>query len=238
LIVFLVGWSYSAATDYSAQSAALALLSFVGRFGVPTEIHSDRGTQYINDIIEQFIKLIGGTQTLNISSYSHEENAMVERVNKEILRHMRALIFDKKTISDWATNLPIVQRILNVSENESIGTSATRILFGNTIDTDNMGIFLPQDERPQFENLSPWLAERLSAQDAIIKCAQALQQKRNALHVSTTNKTLSHYAIDDYVLVDYPASNNHVGPPSKFMTHRRGPMKIVKRDGITIHYWI
>jgi hypothetical protein len=36
-------------TDYSAASAALALLQFVGRFGVPSEIHTDKATQYVNE---------------------------------------------------------------------------------------------------------------------------------------------------------------------------------------------
>jgi hypothetical protein len=219
-----------AAQDYSAKSAAIALLHFVGRFGVPEYIHSDKGTQYLNDLLHQFTLLIGGIQTFNISSYSHEENGMVERANKEILRHLRALIFDKNSLSDWSIDLPLVQRILNSSINESIGTSAAHILFGNAINL-NRGIFLPPSERPTFDNLSPWLAERLSSQDEIITRAKALQREINNSHISHTGNNLTEYSIDDLVLVDYPTSSVHKGPPNKLLSNRRGPMKIVARNG-------
>jgi hypothetical protein len=211
------------AQDYSAKSAAMALLQFVGRFGVPEVIHSDKGTQYINELIQQFTRLIGGIQSFNISSYSHEENGLVERANKEVLRHLRALIVDKKTLSDWSIDLPIVQRILNASINESIGTSAASILFGTTLNLDR-GLFLPPSERPKFTNLSTWLANRLSVQDNLIAKAKTLQSEKDNLHLSQTGNNLTEFSINDLVLVDYPSSSFHKGPPNKLLANRRGPI--------------
>jgi hypothetical protein len=65
------------------------------------------------------------------------------------MRHLRTIIFEKNVLSDWSINLSMVQRIINASEHESIGTSPYKILFGNVINLDK-GIFLPSDasERP------------------------------------------------------------------------------------------
>jgi len=221
-----------AAQDYTALSAAQALLNFIGRYGVPADIHSDRGTQYLNDLLSQLYQLMGTGSSFNISSYSHEENAMVERSIKEVQRHLRALIFDKNVVSDWSNNLPIVQRILNASDCESIGTSPAKILFGNSIDLDR-NIFLPIDERPIITDMAPWLAERLSAQDAIISKAIDKQLKSNNQHIATTvyDNAKYEYAVGDYVLVDYPTSDNHKGAPNKLLTNRKGPMKITNKNG-------
>jgi hypothetical protein len=46
-------------------------------------------------------------------AYSKEENAIVERANKEVMRHLRAFIFDERIMSDWVKYIPLVQRIMN-----------------------------------------------------------------------------------------------------------------------------
>jgi hypothetical protein len=218
-----------AISDLSAHTAAECILDFVGRFGVPDKIHSDRGTQFVNDIISQMTQLIGTIHTFNILAYSHEENAMVERANKEILRHLRAYIFDKNIVSDWSGNLPMVQRIMNSSIHESIGVSPASILFGGAINLDR-NIFLPSDEHTPLQ-MSTWLSDRYKAQQAIIKKAQSIQSDINKNHINKQSNTLTSYMVDDYVLVQYHNSLLSGKPPSKLMTHLRGPMKVLHVDG-------
>jgi len=45
------------APDTTANEAAKALLHVFGRFGSPKSLRSDRGTQYDNNVIDQFLKL-------------------------------------------------------------------------------------------------------------------------------------------------------------------------------------
>jgi len=197
---------------------------------VPDEIQADLGTQYVNELIEEFIKFTGNIQKFNISAHSKEENGIVERANKEVLRHLRGIIFERNFISDWSNNLPMVQRIINASKHESIGCSPAQILYGNAINLDNQ-IFLPKDERPWNINLPQWLANKIKAQDAIIERAQAIQKVKDDKHLSTTNPNLTSYNIDDYVLVEYPPTNLKAGPPSKLLTNLRGPMKVLSKNG-------
>lgn len=81
--------------DTTAEEAAKALLAFVGRYGSPLEMMSDRGSQFVNEIIAEFCKITEINQTTTIA-YSKEQNGIVERANKEVMRHLRNIIFDLK----------------------------------------------------------------------------------------------------------------------------------------------
>ena len=79
-------------------------------------------------------------------AYSKEENAIVERMNKEVNRHLRALTFDNVTLEDYKESLPFVQRIISSNHSDRLKISASQLLFGNVLKLDR-GIFLPPAER-------------------------------------------------------------------------------------------
>ena len=98
--------------DATALSAAECLLKHFGRFGAPYQLRSDNGPHFIADLIREFLILIGVKHCLTLA-YSKEENAIVERYNKEINRLLRALTYDNSSLTDYKKSLPFVQRILN-----------------------------------------------------------------------------------------------------------------------------
>ena len=75
-------------------------------------------------------------------SYSKQENAIVERVNKEVNKHLRGLVFDKQTLEGYAKSIPFVQRIINSSVNRRTKVAPAHLLFGNKLDL-NRGILTP-----------------------------------------------------------------------------------------------
>ena len=81
--------------DATAESAARALLQWVGLFGPPSELLSDMGTQYINKTIDALLALLH-TQKIDILAGIHEQNSIVERRIKEVNRHLRAIIYDTR----------------------------------------------------------------------------------------------------------------------------------------------
>jgi hypothetical protein len=70
-----------ATKDATAKSAAKALTEHVGRYGQPSQILSDNGTQ--NVVIKELLKLLG-TQQLHYKTYSNEETSIAECANKEV----------------------------------------------------------------------------------------------------------------------------------------------------------
>ena len=59
-----------------ALDVAGALLTHIGTFGCPEIIQMDNGTEFINEIISEVIKLLG-TSKAAILAHSKEENAIV-----------------------------------------------------------------------------------------------------------------------------------------------------------------
>ena len=65
---------------------------------------------------------------------SKEENAIVERANREVMRHLRNIIIDKRAIDDWGKNVPLVQRIMNSMVHSSTGVRPSSIIYSEEIE--------------------------------------------------------------------------------------------------------
>jgi len=213
--------------DTSAKSAADALLQHVGRYGAPANLRSDQGSQFVNGIIEEFNKfaLIQHEPTL---AYSKEENAIVERANKEVMRHLRAIIYDQRSQTCWGKHqLPLVMRILNSEEKTNTGLSPAEILFGNSV---NLGRHImhtpitPSGDSP--ESLSDYMEKLLIQQATLIEVAQATQAKHDSHHLSTFDPAFTEYPINSYVLLDPPE-----GRRPKLQTRKKGPYQVINSIG-------
>ena len=58
------------------------------------------GPQYVADLTEGLLEFLE-VDHLPISPYSHEENGIVERANKEVNRHIRNILSRVKDRSKW-----------------------------------------------------------------------------------------------------------------------------------------
>jgi hypothetical protein len=66
-------------------------------------------------------------------AYSKEENAIVERANQEVIRHLRALLFDKRVYNKWSfEELSLVQRIMNTVEKTATGVTPAELILNNS----------------------------------------------------------------------------------------------------------
>jgi len=212
--------------ELTAIATAKVVMQHFGRFGNPAQIIHDNGSQFENELISEIIKLIG-IETIPILAYSSEENGIVERANREVMRHLRAIIFDKNIINNWEDFLPSVQRIINATKNESNSVGAAQLLFGNAIQLDR-GIFLPHSSNTgSTTSLSKWASDMLKAQHDITVIAQRVQQQRDQQHIAEANPRRTEFPIGSYVLVNYHGTALRSGPPSKMQTYLRGPLKVL-----------
>ena len=213
-----------ATKDPSSNSAALALYSLLGRFGAPSQLVNDNGSQFVNQTIKELIKLVGSEHILSLS-YSKEENSLVERSNKETNRHVRNLVYDKNNRSEWSLNLPLVQRIINSAPSSVTGYAPAQLLFGNAITLDR-GIFVPVDEHKETIELSEWADNRLKAQSSMLALARSNMFINDTANIATRTDRFEPAVIYEpgtYVFALYP--NNK--PPTKTHSRWRGPFKVV-----------
>ena len=72
-----------------AKELVRNLIKHFGIFGVPLEVLTDNGSSLKCSLVEDVLKLLKVNHKLTVA-YSHEENALVERWNHEVVRYLRA----------------------------------------------------------------------------------------------------------------------------------------------------
>jgi transposase InsO family protein len=212
--------------DTSAMSAATSLFDLLGRYGAPCQLVNDNGTQFVNSVISELLKLVG-TEQIMTTAYSKEENSLVERANKEVMRHVRAIIYHNNVKTKWSDNKPLVMRIINATKSDLTNYAPAEMLYGNAISLDR-GIFLPHDARHDDVTINEWVDQRLKAQTAIFTSARKIMQDNDLQHMSSKgNNVPTNFEINSYVLAQYPYNGMREGPPEKYKLFWRGPFRVV-----------
>jgi hypothetical protein len=208
-----------AATDTKAVQAAKAILQVCGRYGAPKFLRTDRGPQYAAAVVQQLLELFGVEHQFTIA-YRHEANGLVERANGEVMRHLRAVVFDRRMQDKWSQALPLVQRIMNSTVSASTGCSPSRIMFGDRINLNRVVLTQP-DDHPTMSSVESYIEKLTEAQAAVVEASQLHQQKVVEKQADLQPKEVVSYDQGDLVLVSYPER-----PPNKLAPKWRGPMVV------------
>ena len=185
--------------DATAKSASSGLLQHFGTFGSPKSIRSDNGSHFVNEVVKQFLEMVGTTHDRTMA-YSSEENAIVERCNKEINRYIKAFMFDRSTHNNYQEIIPFVTRILNTNVNDRTKVAPAQIIFGNAIDLDR-GILIPFDETSlTTETMTSSSSRMLQQQKDLMRIAKENLLLADSIHNANIAANLTEFAIDSYVL--------------------------------------
>ena len=99
---FLRWVSLTAVQSKSGGTFADAYIAWLGLcFGEPKEILTDRGAQFTSNLTEQLTAVTGGRMIFTTAG-SKQENAIVERANREVIRHLRNVIMDRRAMDEWS----------------------------------------------------------------------------------------------------------------------------------------
>ena len=171
------------------------------------------------------------TNHITIMPYSHEENSIVERANKEVNRHLRAIVFDRKIKTHWSTALPLLQRVMNTLEHSSTEQAASQIIFGNAIDLDRRILYDPPKDDATERTYSEYVMNLLNVQAEIIARAQSIQETISQEHIARKlreRRQSPEIKSGDYVLWEYPESGlARDSRPDRLTPHYRGPYRVV-----------
>jgi transposase InsO family protein len=209
-----------------AQSALEALIQHVGLFGVPNSVLTDNGTQFVNEAMSALMDTLG-CKHITTTPYSKEENAIVERSNKESNRYCSALVNDKDVMDRWSAYVPIAQRIINSNEHEALGVAPAQLVFPN-VRLDRMFPFEEEREKAASTKLTDYVQHAFELHNKLMEIARANQKERDSQHMQRQLQRLHSRPefpskIGDYVLADHMN-----GKPHKLANNKIGPYKLVE----------
>jgi hypothetical protein len=206
----------------TARAVAECLLDVFGRYGAPKKVRSDQGTQFTSDLIKEFLQLVGSKQLLTVA-YHPQANGMVERINAEIGRHLRALVMDKRIHGDWSISLPLIQRILNSTPHAVLGATPAELLYGQAVSLDRQLLQLPVQAHTE-TSYDLYMQKLLTTQSALMGEAREKQSNHIKRHQAKAPATSTSYAVGTHVLVSHPTR-----APSKISPVWKGPYFITAR---------
>jgi hypothetical protein len=209
----------------TAENALGPLKDWICTFGCPSEIVSDNGTQFANELIRAFLENSNIEHAL-IHAYSSEENALVERANKEVNRHVSSMAYDELIRAVWRENLPYVQRIMNTQVHTSIGVSPSQLIFGNAINHDTHFLTEPKTDST-VRTYHKKIEQLYTSQERLLRVAQKTQEDLDNFHIAQRDSGKeTHFPVNSYVLASYETRKS-----SKFQTNRHGPYRVISHSG-------
>ena len=85
--------------DQCADTVAQAFVDwFTSRFGSPEELHTDRGRNFISNLVKSLAEMLQTTKTFT-TRYRPQSNGQIERMNRVLVNSIRCL--RAKNIKDW-----------------------------------------------------------------------------------------------------------------------------------------
>ena len=114
-------------TDTATIGNAFAM-HWVARFGVPTDITSDRGAQFTSDVWSALSESLGA-KLHRTTAYHPQSNGLVERFHRSLKAALRARL----TSPSWIEELPWVMLGLRTAPKEDLGASTAEMVYGAPI---------------------------------------------------------------------------------------------------------
>jgi len=162
-------------------------------------------------------------QTLNIHPYSHQENGIVERVNRTILQTLRTLVMDLKSHDLWDHVCYTAMLLINGHPHSAIGVAPFTLVFGKVLEPLR-GIVFPHTNGVTVSD--DYLSTLLRNHEEIVNRAVETQNRNNSKHLHSDQGQLQTvFDINSNVLI-IPETD----PVDKLSPRLRGPYKVLSRQ--------
>jgi hypothetical protein len=215
-----------------AERVAECLYSVFCRYHRMSVVRSDGAKAFVGSVVTQLLHLLGSTLHV-VTPFCHWQNGQVERANREILRHLRALVLagtSHHRESRWSTFLCGARRICMNTVNASTGVTPNELVYGGFADSDDL-IFKDSDPRPSTsDSADAFVSELQREQLALTARAEEYQQRKfNIIASKTSDLGDQDLQTGDWVLC-YRGGLPHGRPRNKLQFPWSGPWRVLERD--------
>jgi hypothetical protein len=215
-----------------AESTATALQWWFARYGICSEWCSDRGTHFMNEVMERLRVLMRATHHFT-AVYAPWSNGKVERMNRELRETLSAIMVDGEIpATDWVYVLPAVLMALYHSVRATLGGLAPVTAFMGTQPTTIMSAIYKRKERKWVEVEDVIEKVRRVSEALEEGRAQAGQQVRQKRGVSDGSEEVDiGVNVGDYVLT----TRLEARQKSKAEAIWEGPARVIARPSAMVY---
>ncbi|GFX64799.1 retrovirus-related Pol polyprotein from transposon 412 [Trichonephila clavipes] len=114
--------------DQEASTVAEVLVQYwISRFGVPLQLHSDQGRNFVSAVGKRLCEILAIEKTRTIA-LQPQSDGMVERLTRTILNSISLQVSSNQ--QDWDTKLSFYLLVYRSAVYETTGHSTSQMLFG------------------------------------------------------------------------------------------------------------
>lgn len=212
--------------NQEAVTVAQAFVTqFVCRYGMPMQIHTDRGKNFDSRLLQAICQLMEISKTLT-SSYRPQSDGLVERLNRTLEDMVSKYVqYDQR---DWDVHIPFVLMAYRASPQETTGISPNLMMFGREIGLPLNVVAggVPGSECVPEEQYARKVRERLEVAFEIARESSLVAQKRQKRYYDL--KVCGQpYKVGEKVWVYNPAKTKGITP--KLQCRWQGPCVIIRK---------
>ena len=117
-------------TNITAPKISKALVNFFTLLGLPKEIQSDQGSNFMSGLFQQVVFQLGAKQ-IKSSAYHPESQGALERFHSTLKNMIRTFCLDNE--KDWDEGISLLLFAVRESVQESLGFSPFELVFGYSV---------------------------------------------------------------------------------------------------------
>jgi transposase InsO family protein len=215
----------AAIKDKSAETVARAFFEkWICRHGVPRTIISDRGKEFLNNVMKDLCDFMGIDHSAT-SAYHPQSNSQAETYNKTMARYLSAMLENHQTL-DWEELLPAMMFAYNCHVQRATQESP---FFLTYLHSPRLPYFNLQEPRKLYRQ--DYLGRAFSDMRLSFKMVRDnLKDAREAREQYFNRRTKERsFSVGQQVLVNFPKCP--VGANRKFYKQWKGPYRVVKLLG-------
>jgi transposase InsO family protein len=213
----------------TAANCVDSLIHLYANHGPIEELKSDNAQHFRANIVKEFNRL---TNTKHIKSVPNrsQSNGIVERANKEIKRHLQALVLDLDIRDgEWKRIVPLVQKIINNTISSVTGFTPEAMISGR--DNDILATILAPIEHEDGQEVVDLSLEMKLLHDAQNEILQrSLDYQAGRREPDEDESKTTRFPTGAKVLALYP----HNKVPKKHLARWQGPFTVLSQSGSVV----
>jgi hypothetical protein len=208
----------------AAQGTCEAIFMYMCEHGLVEEIHSDPGSDLKSTLLTYLNKYLGTEHVFSLVD-RHESNG-VERVIQEVLRHLRALVYEERVIDKWSKPIyrAAIKYIMNNAPlSERGGYTANQLTYG----TADQSYYMLRDLTKQDNGETQWptLIKQLDESIATVRAAsKKYQEELIAKRAENTPEVPNSFQPGDFITLLLVGMRD-----SKLTPRYKGPYEVIRQ---------